>query len=938
MKIYGSFVNIKKRLVSLTINIPDSTSADLEISDGAALQFADSDTIVTESGVNDSMDVLQQHSATIALQANKYIEELFSREYKDASVEVSLDGNCVFSGWLEPRALSMPFNDFYDDLSLSCIDCLSALQYSPFRGIKSKSDYETVKSNSGASTFQSLINDALVVATNGNGAIAEGFAVYYDCSRSLPGKEAKDVFSQLEVSDLAFLGDDADDVETWQDVLEAVLKYLDLHIVQYGKAFYIYSWESVRKGGVTWTQILTNVTDAAPMNGNTAPIVLSESNVEDDGAQIDVGEIFNKLELKVSPKSQDSFLASPVDGDGVSAVAGTRKQVYCVEIASDGDGTRAHDAFKQYVVEGKPNGYENLSVKDWYVRLYNSSNWKFGSKGEDWTKDAASIGQEHAITKLSQSIGCLLLECGARDTNANLKDNSPTPTVSTEKWLVVSVNGNGEDDEDKRYPKGDDLRSAYPVATFTGGTAGGVYSPADNDTVNYLVISGTIILSPRMLTSGTHDISEIGTPDYDSTTIGHMRERYHSTTPMMYPQTVPSRTNEDGRLLMFDWYRAATPLLESPSINDDDKKRVGVIEDLDPQGAGGYSKGWIPYTADGEQLYPYKRNPDNSTTDKVSKVDVLVCMLIIGNIENGTAKVLVEDIEDEAKCGAVGSKKNNFKDSAFSWQPYKKQEDCTSDDEYWAQTFTIGFDPKIGDDEYIVGKEYDIGTNFDFTTGITAEKGMAIPMPHDAHLSGPVKFYIIGPADEMWNETIYRHRTWFRKKRLNNNERAILSHTSSIIIKSFDMKMYSDSETEDVEGEDIIYSSKTDEDFYNKKDGLEMKIHSGFTTAEIQAYGLTDASALTTVINGTESLPMLKLKDIAGNRVSKPEMLYVDAYYNELHKARIVLTQNLQDGKDDKVSPFRFYEHKALNRKFYVRDMGLNLMEGSAQMKLEECF
>ncbi len=34
---------------------------------------------------------------------------------------------------------------------------------------------------------------------------------------------------------------------TQEDVLGEILKYLNLHIVQEGTAFYIFSWESIRK-------------------------------------------------------------------------------------------------------------------------------------------------------------------------------------------------------------------------------------------------------------------------------------------------------------------------------------------------------------------------------------------------------------------------------------------------------------------------------------------------------------------------------------------------------------------------------------------------------------------------------------------------------------------------------------------------------------------
>lgn len=113
----------------------------------------------------------------------------------------------------------------------------------------------------------------------------------------------------MSAAELAFLDDDEDSVWNYQDVAEALLKYLNLHIVQCGKIFYIFSWESVRKGNISWINLMGDA--AAPSIPDT--LILSERNVEDDGTQIDVCEAYNKLSLKISPKSVDELVSSPLD-------------------------------------------------------------------------------------------------------------------------------------------------------------------------------------------------------------------------------------------------------------------------------------------------------------------------------------------------------------------------------------------------------------------------------------------------------------------------------------------------------------------------------------------------------------------------------------------------------------------------------------------------
>ena len=80
---------------------------------------------------------------------------------------------------------------------------------------------------------------------------------------------------------------------------------------------------------------------------------------------------------------------------------------------------------------------------------------------------------------------------------------------------------------------------------------------------------------------------------------------------------------------------------------------------------------------------------------------------------------------------------------------------------------------------------------------------------------------------------------------------------------------------------------------------------------------------------------MLKICHKNKNAEAKPEQHYVDSYYTEYHKPRIVMEQNLKD-KDEFVNLFYHYKHAALNKSFYVIGLGRNLIEGRAALTLKE--
>ena len=893
MKIEGSFVNNKGDIVAVVITIAGATGNDIAIEPDGVLEFAAEDTVKIDSGVNDSLDVCQQHSCTIALHAATYVSDLFTSEYKDGKVEVSVNGTCMFSGWLEPRTLTQPFNDVYDDLSLQCVDSLSAMQYSNYKNVNNTTTYTAAAEKAEMRTFKDLLTESLNKGTDGG-----GYNVWWDASRATEATDGN-VFDELRVSDMAFLGGGADDTVTYLDVAESILKYLDLHIVQYGRDFYIFSWDTMRGGTTSWSLLVSageETSQSAQLPGCTGvSTALSANNVEDADTQIDVQEIFNQLCLTVSPKGSDTVLRSPLDSAGKIPAMGAR-QYYCTEYAADGEGVKAARAFFSLVKNHTDNGYDSQVWKDYLVRVMRNVYWNIGSGSgvgtavKDWATDKSYIYPEDMTDKLRSSLGALLLQVGNVDHKPGTGDTSKQSSIGMTDELVISVNGNANDTSP--YPTDADILQAMPLMSYVGGDATASYSPdvaddTDGSYHNYLVIDGTIALAPLMPTA--FEVEKVrGYNDGDT-----FYNRYGSDVigsgvmTKALASVSASRVNKDGRYLAFEWWKLG--------------KQTGT------------RKGWIPYTEDGPQQYEYKTA---SGKDEIDKVDILWCMLRIGD------KVLVED---KTKNGSVDS---------FSWKTYKEPSQCADTDEYLEQTFTIGINPKIGDK--LIGQDFDIGTNFDYTTNIDAEKGMAIPLPYDAKLHGSMVFQVLGIDNPVWADYhVTRHKTMFRHTKYDTANIPLMAHVSSVIIKNFSVKIYSD--VENGGEEDIVYMSRTSHKFYNKKDDLDMKIHSGFTSEEIAKYGLSGKIMYTTVC-GKDGLAITSITNKITGVSAKPEKLYVDAYYNELSQPRIVLTQNMQC-TDMSVAQTSRWTHPALAGKtFYIRDIGYNLMEGSAQAKMEEAF
>ena len=130
--------------------------------------------------------------------------------------------------------------------------------------------------------------------------------------------------------------------------------------------------------------------------------------------------------------------------------------------------------------------------------------------------------------------------------------------------------------------------------------------------------------------------------------------------------------------------------------------------------------------------------------------------------------------------------------------------------------------------------------------------------------------------------------------------------------------------------------SDTDEKFVNRKDDIEFEINSALTADERRQLGVTDSVKLSTPLDTTTGSGLLSIYDISKQQSAKPEQLYVDSYYTEYHKPRILMTHKLQDS-GSAVSLFGHYKHPAMpNKKFYAQGLSRNLIEGYAELTIKE--
>lgn len=890
MYLHGHFYNQKEERIEVHILTGGDRTKETVIGEkNGELSFTD-DPVDLTSQVNDTFDHLLCQQATVRLLARNFVPDFFCASCRDAVVNIYREGKCLFAGFIEPQSYSQGYNEEFDEIELSCIDALTALQYAKYRDVGSLGVlYNVVKAEAEQRTFLAMLKEILGGVTAELDIVGGNAMRYlYDGSKAvddLAGNRYA-IFGQLTVSELLFLGDEEDDVWQQDEVLEEILKYLNLHIVQDGFTFYLFSWESVKGDErIYWRDLLTgaSVTTAR----QTTDIVTGL--VTDTDTTISVGEVYNKIMLTAKVESMESVIESPLDNDLLKSPF-SNKQKYMTEYSSDGEGSRALNAFDA-MTHGQETSYSGGCVTDWYVQMMNNSQWLFPKSGSgNLMEEYCSEGRNQHILPnwLAKNQGAAIIALGKVEKKTDGKDNSPTSKVEMTNYLVVSVNGNSDDKEATTYPNDNSLKAGIPRAVYNGSMTGGVFSPTDEGTTNYIVLSGKLVLNPVMALTDTYKAIY----NYDGGKWGGLFTGIGKWSGV----TVPSRNNGDGRYYTQQWWKAAMP-------------NETVVWDMET------AHGFVPFTDTGPQLYEFKYSAIGDGSDHISKVGVLACMLIIGDkcvVEKGTEGQVTD----------------------FEWRKYKTLEECSNEDEYYQQCFTIGIDPKIGDK--IVGTKFGMQNNVNYELGIDAE-GIAIPIKKADKVSGRVKFMILGPVNALWDVVTRRHKTWFRHTKWNSTTIPLLAHVSSIMVEQFEVKIYSDNGLVNNTGDnDLVYMSDTKESFVNVKDDIEMKINSALTAAECQTLDVTDSVKMSTPLNTLTGEGLLAVYDYSRGVSAKPEQLYVDYYYKEWHAPRVVMTQKLTDTDGGIVSLFAHYRHPMMDKTFFVQGISRNLEEGYAEMTLKE--
>ena len=675
MYIHGDFRDVNNVLYSVHILSDNDKIKELTIGENG-LYFADSP-ISIETNIDDTFQTIIRRSASINLVTHDYIgNELFANNARNIKVNIYKEDLCIYAGFVEPNTFSQPFANGLEEFTINTTDALTTLQYYYYCNLK---DYQQAKKDASVKTFKEMLDKMLDDILNIDIVEGTGGCVYYDLSKGIAKGKESTIFSDCSMSELYLLGDEADDVWTNEEVLEQMLQYLNLHIIQDGLDYYIFDWNSIKNRRTNWQ----NMTLQSNIKVNPLVIEMTGEMHSSNNTNLSISDVFNQVSLKCQLEAYEDVIKSPMDSDSLASLY-NGKQLFMTEYISEGNNINANAAFFN-MLHNRDTSYSECRTVDWYLQAMYNKNWNFVTPKGDIT-DLCEFSNNVYINqwkipkylKDNQIIPCLF-KMGSVEKKPITKDNSPTSKIDMSSYLFISINGNGDDSEANHSPSDLTLQNRSGMIEYIGNNSGGVFSPTDDATTNYLVFSGKLCLMPIQKET-----------DKYSTLINNDIGSY------LY-KTVPSDNNKKGRYYTRKWYTSKDTYLNAISLHP-----------------------WTKDKANHDLQYNYTSKGDS--TDKFCKLPVLECELLIGN------KRLIETNIDV------------YGNSTFKWVEIGKEPIIDGDK---VTTFSLGINPKIGDkiigDEFAIQNTIDYTMNLETEgTAIPITKADALSGAVIFRILGPV--------------------------------------------------------------------------------------------------------------------------------------------------------------------------------------------------------
>lgn len=833
--IYGKFKDIAEQDVYVdiwssgydtnsTFEIEDNSNADIYFSDDPVHITADSDNITTE---------VIKHGCSISFLSKIWLGDyLFAANPTDIKVLVYTTNAVLFAGFATPVSFDQDFSQRYNKFTLECIDLLGTLNYYYYLN----NNYDLAVLNASMPTFRQAINRMHLSYTFTSPRKTVTTNTIYVTSHQ---SNMSDKLN-LKFNDFVYLGSSEQDIKMEDEALESMLRYFGWRIVQQGATIMIFDPSEIwRSPSIKSTYNLSNNASYDNYNFvNSTEITKFPKSVYD----ISMSDVYSQIKINCKTNNYRDKIVGLFDSEDIINNRYMSRDHYVTEFSGTDFGE-----YKKIIRAGSIDGSDSDKVwtRNWYFRFLTNRNWIFNDANGNNIENLNYNNQIQYMEYIREHAGaCLLCELKNGSKVTGKSKNTITNSKNSKKYVYISVNGNGIDDINSRYPTYDEVSNPNGLIVYNNNNIFN-FAPTDSDTTNYLVFSGKIKLLPLAYTDSY--ITPTATPP---------GAHYTFVTDALHTDFKTVQEHIDER---WTYYMGGTGSQRNAGYSSYTviKDKIGASGEIGhhyiQRDERDNTKIVMTPPRDKEEAptsLKYEYSCEGSDSDTISKLSILLCSLQIGD------KYLKETITTDGNP------------STYSWVY-----DSTA-------TFTLGIDPEIGKD--IIGTEYDLANNISENMNLDIT-GMAVPIPFGENLNGALHFKILGVVDAEWDEVSKKTKRFLGFKvgtKWKTTSHFILSHCQAVLLEEFNIQLTSDyGGIESLEDRDLVYLSDENPYFVRNIHSLDFDIYTGLTQEESFNLGMKNVLNMNMVYNNDNSV-CTSITSSKTNTTKKAEEDYIDRYYD----------------------------------------------------------
>lgn len=381
-------------------------------------------------------------SASCNIITPDYNFDIYSGKAQGTKIELSDSKGIAWTGYIEPNLYNMGFEEYREEIELSCIDALSTLQY-----IKYTTDKKRVV------TLLDIINK-LVKSCNAY----TGFVI--SANTQLNKDTVDTLLDKLYISEQNFYDDkkedetDSDVAWTCQDVLEEICRFLGVTAVADRDLVYFLDYDAIKNGiNDYYKYTIGNPTPSkVTLSFNKT---ITASDYTDSGASLSIDNVYNKVKVTddlytfddVLPDMFDTAINITADSDATLQSSDNINNGMYGEVVANKVGNSADSKNNNMIVmidrvrNPQKDGYSDYNVV--FAKYFNNPYYKFykyDADGRDITDTVTSLNYTDTKSMHGATIAkfCVKKLDNAPDYFQQLVLKMLDKQITLDRWLAMN--------------------------------------------------------------------------------------------------------------------------------------------------------------------------------------------------------------------------------------------------------------------------------------------------------------------------------------------------------------------------------------------------------------------------------------------------------------------------------------------------------------------